>query len=147
MTVFRASEAKWISVYKGMIFENQMKPAYGLCVKTEEIPEDLRLYSKDKDGWSMVRNNRPPTVVCDRDLSTTIRLSEAANIQPDTLLQGIPMDLNVEPIEFESGGNYGYRRGQTVYLLRLAAIRVTFDDVTKRYDQICAGLFDDPDAV
>lgn len=145
-TTFQISEAFWPSIYEGYTFNVNERPTFGLSIKAEELPNDLRPFARmsDKDGVSMVglRSKIAPRVVVEGgDGTTTFQCARDANLRLDLLFTRAPLELAVEHVTFESNGYRGHARGETVNMLALVAVKVKIDDLIRRYDELCAKYF------
>lgn len=137
---FKLTEAFYPNVYDGYTFHGEDKPTFGLSIKAEELPDHLRAYArrpKDSHGFNIITVSAgkvAPTVVTigNRDVSTTLQCARDANLRLDDLLKKIPLELATEVIEFDN------RERVPTSTLILRAIRLDYEDMMRRYNELCA---------
>lgn len=148
---FKITEAFFPNVFEGYQFRGDEKPTFGVSIKAEELPDNLRPFArrpKESMGHNIITitaGKLPPVVVTPdnrhgmSELESILRFADTANIPRDRLLQGIPMELSTLLVEFEEGwGGRVDRSGTTLFL---KAIKVAHTDLLRRYDECCAQYF------
>lgn len=145
--VFAVSEVFFPAIYKPKPFAEPRhhgdEGVFGLAVNKHEVPDALLEHLDLDPGvpsrpWIGLNGRRPPAVIADRDLGTVLQCADAANLSRDELFTGIPMNLAVQPFTI-SNMLAGLSRRASV-----SAVQVKYDDVVRRYDEICAKYFADP---
>lgn len=151
MFTFKISEALYPRVYTPYREpempgrKERTRDNFGLSIKAEELPEELRAYVRQPrefrgvDIVFLTAGGRGPAVVTVEggngasQLHTILNFARDANISPDDLLSKISMELAVDVVEF-----YNPTRREPTKTARLQAIRVRYTDLLHRYDALLA---------
>lgn len=148
IVTLQISEAFYPRIYEGKSWSPDEPVKYGLSIKAEELPDALRPWaspSREHGGYNLIGMNsrlRPMVICSGRDvLRTTLQCSADANLRNDELFTGIPLELAVDKIEFESHGPRAPKNGEMVKMLAVVGVRVNGDDLIRRYDELCAQYF------
>lgn len=145
--IFAVSEVFFPAIYKPKPFAEPRlhgdEGVFGLAVNKHEVPDALLEHLDLGPGvpsrpWIGLTGRRPPAVIADRDLGTVLHCADAANLSRDELFTGIPMNLAVQPFTISNMRTRLSRRAS------VSAVQVKYDDVVRRYDEICVKYFADP---
>lgn len=146
---FEVSELHFPSIYTPLVVEGG-PPKHGAIIPLDESPVALTKWleepkwisSLNQPAHRLFSGNRP-AVISDRNIDTILSCTDAANLPRDRLLIGIPALVCVSPYRVQSNRLSGGREGPR-NLAAVLAIKVCYDDMLRRYDEICAEFFADP---
>jgi len=133
----------WPAIYQPVSLYETHRPMYGVLVEDIYVPEDLEVFLKpakylEKYEVNALRLNSRNSVVvlADRDIGTIMQCADANNISRDLLISEIPASVSVVVYALERN-----ERFETRSIASLRAIKVSYDDMLRRYDDICASFF------
>lgn len=151
--IFHVSRLIYPRVYEGKRWADNEPVKYGVSILAEELPDDLRPWAQEgrgRDGYNIIgiRSRIQPIVVGtnSHDLRITLQCARDSAIALDDLLSGVPADLAVERIEFDSlypnPNPRPHERPTLVRMLAVRAIQVKGEDLVRRYDEMIAEAFE-----
>ena len=147
--IFRVSQALFPSIYEPTVYSPDDRKVYGVSVIARELPAELRDYAKvilphgdETEVTVSIRDRVTPRVVLeyrgqlDYDQRAILQCARDANLRLNMLLTKIPMELAVTIIQRKA-----YRDAAPINRLVLMAVKVNYDDMIRRYDELCAEYF------
>lgn len=144
--VFDVPSLIWPYVYRPHRLPEQNRDLYGGAVSAEWAPPALAEHlgtgqwvtALDGDVYRMFSVEQP-AVISDKPLNVIMSCMDAANLPRDRLFHEVPLTLSVHLYRIEAS-QYGRPRNAA----SIVAVRVPYDVMARRYDEVCAEFFADP---